>query len=74
MWIMCNEGSEREKIRNFILNKEVTLVIESEGKRFFGKFAQTKEKEKWKAANKDLKNIFGGPIKRVKPLDGGEEL
>ena len=73
VWIMCNDPSEREKIRNFILNKEVTLVIESEGKRFFGKFAQTKEKEKWKAANKEVKNIFGSNIKRVKPL-GGEEL
>ena len=74
VWIMCNDPGEREKIRNFILAKEVTLVIESEGKRFFGKFAQNKEKEKWKAANKDPKNIFGAPIKKVKPLGGEGEL
>ena len=68
VWIMCNQPEEREKLRNFILSKEVTLVIESDGKRFFGKFAQAKEKEKWKLANKDNKGIFGQPIKRVVPI------
>ena len=68
VWIMCNLPDEREKIRNFILNKEVTLVIESDGKRFFGKYAQVKEKDKWKRANKEVKNVFGQPIKRVVPM------
>ncbi len=72
VWIMCNQAEEREKLRNFILNKDVTLVIESDGKRFFGKYAQKKEKEKWKLSNKDNKNIFGQPIKKVVPI--GDDL
>ncbi len=58
VWIMCNQESERAKIRNFLLSKEVTLAIESDGKRFFGKFASKAEKDRYKEANKDGGNLF----------------
>ena len=39
VWIMCNDAEERARIRQFLIGKENLLVIESDGKRFFGKFA-----------------------------------
>ena len=39
VWIMCNDAEERARIREFLVGKENLLVIESDGKRFFGKFA-----------------------------------
>ncbi len=59
VWIMCNIAEERVKIRDYLLKKEVTLAIESEGKRFFGKFASKAEKEKYKEKNVGGANLFG---------------
>jgi len=52
LWMLCNDAEERVRVREILLNKEYTLAIETEGKRFFGKFASKDEKEKWKSANK----------------------
>jgi preprotein translocase subunit SecD len=52
VWIMCNDKEDRQKIRDFMVQKEYTLVVESEGKRYFGKFAQVGEKGIWKENNK----------------------
>ena len=59
VWILCNQAEERAKIREFLLQKEVTLAIESDGKRFFGKYASKVEKDKYREANKDGGNLFG---------------
>ena len=59
VWILCNQEAERAKIRDFLLKKEVTLAIESDGKRFFGKFSSKQEKDKYREANKDGANLFG---------------
>ena len=59
VWIMCNDPNERAKIRNYLIGKEVVLVIESDEKRFFGKFGSKEEKEKWKAANPLNRDFFG---------------
>lgn len=52
IWIMCNDKNERQKIRDLLLSKEYTLVIESDSKRFFGKFASKPEKDLWRENNK----------------------
>ena len=59
VWILCNQAGERVKIRDYLLQKEVTLAIESDGKRFFGKFASKVEKDKYREVNKDGGNLFG---------------
>ena len=59
VWILCNQAGERAKIRDYLLQKEVTLAIESDGKRFFGKYASKVEKDKYREANKDGGNLFG---------------
>ena len=59
VWILCNQAGERAKIRDYLLQKEVTLAIESDGKRFFGKFASKAEKDKYREANKDGSGLFG---------------
>ena len=51
VWIMCNDPEDRAKIRDFLITKEVLLVIESDNKRFFGKYASKDEKERWKKSN-----------------------
>ena len=52
IWMLCNDGGERQRVREYLLAKEYILAIESDGKRFFGKFANREEKEKFKEANK----------------------
>jgi len=52
VWMLCNDGNERERMREFLLNKEYVLVVESDNRRFFGKYAKKDEKDKWKEANK----------------------
>ena len=42
--MLCNDAEERQKLRAFLLAKEYILVIEAEGKRFFGKYAGKDEK------------------------------
>jgi tRNA G10 N-methylase Trm11 len=56
--MLCNDADERERIREFLLKKETTLVIEAEGKRFFGKFANKDEKLKFKEAQKNADKKF----------------
>ena len=50
-----------------MIAKEYLLVVESDGKRFFGKFAAKDEKERWKEENKGKHAIFGknAPPKKV---------
>ena len=62
IWIMCNDPTERLKIKDYLVEKEVTLVVETEGKRFFGRFGSQPEKERWKEAHKDNVGIFGQKI------------
>ena len=47
------------------------LVVESDGKRFFGKFATKAEKDLWKENNKGKHAIFGKngpPSKKAQDL------
>lgn len=52
IWIMCNDAGNRKKIREFLTQKEYTLVVEQDGKRYFGKFGNTLEKNTWKENNR----------------------
>ena len=63
VWILCNQAEERAKIREFLAAKEVTLVIESDGKRYFGRYASKAEKDKYREANKDGGGLFGSAKK-----------
>ena len=45
VWIMCNDAQERARIRAHLIQKEIILVVESDGKRFFGKFGSKVEKD-----------------------------
>ena len=45
IWVLCNKAEERQKIKEFLIPKEYTLAVETDRKRFFGKFAQKEEKE-----------------------------
>jgi len=49
---MCNNAQDRENIRNYLLPKEYTLVVESDLKKYFAKFANKEEKEAWREWNK----------------------
>lgn len=50
-------------MRDFLLKKETILCIESEEKRFFGKFASKEEKERYRKENPDI-NVLGKPKKK----------
>lgn len=52
VWIMCNDAGERKKLREFLTQKEIVLVVEQDGKRYFGKFASTGEKNTWRENNR----------------------
>lgn len=52
IWMLCNDGGERERIKDILTQKEFTLVVEADGKRFFGKYASKEEKDTWRANNK----------------------
>lgn len=52
IWIMCNDAGERQRIKDYLAQREYTLVVELEGKRFFGKFSSQGEKTIWKENNK----------------------
>ncbi len=61
VWMLCNDTNERQKVRTYLVQKEAILAVESDNKRYFGKFATKVEKEKWKEANKkdpNSKNKF----------------
>ncbi|CDW80050.1 UNKNOWN [Stylonychia lemnae] len=52
VWMLCNDAAERQRMREFLLAKEYILAVETDNKRYFGKYAKKEEKEKWKEANK----------------------
>ena len=68
VWILCNNPGERERIRTYLVQKEYTLVVESDRKRFFGKFGSKDEKEKWKAENKEDTLFKKKPESEQKPV------
>jgi hypothetical protein len=61
--VLCNNADMRHLLRDFLLRRETILVVESEEKRFFGKFASKDEKQRFKEANPDI-NVLGTPKKK----------
>jgi 23S rRNA pseudoU1915 N3-methylase RlmH len=75
VWIMCSDPEERENIKNYLVKKEVLLVVETGGKRFFGKFASQAEKQSWKEENKGKDSLFGGAAGvKKEPTNKADEL
>ena len=48
IWILCNKPEMREKLREYLLTREDVLVIDSDYRRFYGKFATKAEKKEWR--------------------------
>lgn len=46
--MLCNDPEERQSLIDFFVPKEEILVVQANGKRYFGKYAQKAEKQAFK--------------------------
>ena len=54
--LLCGDPEMRKIIRDLLLEKQIILSIESDNKRYFGKYAQSTERERFKEQAKQRKN------------------
>jgi hypothetical protein len=46
--ILCNDPEERQKLVDYFVRKEYILVVQANGKRYFGKYSTKIEKDAFK--------------------------